>query len=177
MKIITSRKNLSSSLLLGALLVLTIMPLGSPAAFAEEVDDNIYNYLQILRSDLNTAKVQLVNDIMKLSPADAKTFWPIYREYENEQSNQAISRAEFIVEFVQCHKDGTFNNAKAADMAARWFKAQQKRLKLLKQYHRRIEKALSPVQAAQFLQIENQIGIFIDMTIASEMPMVGERIK
>ena len=38
-----------------------------------------------------------------------------------------------------------------------------------------IEKALSPIQSGQFLQIENQLAIFVDMTIASEIPLVGEK--
>ena len=75
------------------------------------------------------------------------------------------------------HKDGTFDNAKAKDMAKRWFKSQRARLDLLEKYHGKIEKALSSVQAGQFLQIENQIGLFIDVTIASEMPVVGKKGK
>jgi len=174
MKALLSLKTIN----LAALLALTVMmALPSRAAPAAEVDDNIYNYLQLLRSDFNSAKVEIVNRIMKLSAADAKKFWPIYREYETELGKQAINRAEFIAEFVQTHKDGTLDNAKARSMAKRWFKAQRARLDLLEKYHRKIEKALSSVQAGQFLQIENQINIFIDMTIAAEMPLVGEQIK
>ena len=160
--------------LLATAVMLALPSLAAPAA---EVDDNIYNYLQLLRSDVNSAKVEIINGIMKLSAEDAKKFWPIYREYENELGKQSINRAEFITEFVQSHKDGTFDNAKAKDMARRWFKAQRARLELLEKYHGRIEKSLSPIQAAQFLQIENQITIFIDMTIAAEMPQVGQGLK
>jgi len=161
--------------LLAVLAVTVMLALPALAAPAAEVDDNIYNYLQLLRSDFNSAKVEIVNRIMKLSAADAKKFWPIYREYENELGKQAVNRAEFIAEFVQSHKDGTFDNAKAKSMAKRWFKAQRARLDLLEKHHRKIEKVLSSVQAGQFLQIENQINIFIDMTIAAEMPLVGEK--
>jgi hypothetical protein len=159
------------------LLLLSVAPLCGPSAFAQEVDDNVYNYLQLMRSDLNSMKVELVNGVMRLSEADAATFWPIYHEYERELGRLAVSRAELAVEFVQSHRDGVFDDARAADVAGRWLNAQRARLKLLEKYHRKIAKALSPVQAAQFLQIENQIGIFIDMTIASEMPLVGERIN
>jgi len=154
--------------------MLALPSLATPPA---EVDDNIYNYLQLLRSDFNSAKVEIVNRIMKLSADDAKEFWPIYHDYENQLGKQAVNRAEFIAEFVQSNKDGTFDNAKAKDMAKRYFKAQRARYDLLEKYHRKIEKALSSVQAAQFLQIENQINIFIDMTIAAEMPLVGEKIR
>jgi hypothetical protein len=159
-----------------AVLVLTtFLHAAVSAEPAAAVNDNIYNYLQLLRSDVNSAKVELVNGILKLSAEDAKKFWPIYRDYENELGKLAVNRAELVTEFVQAHKDGTFDNTKAKDMGKRWFKSQRARLDLLEKYHGKIEKALSAVQAGQFLQIENQIGLFIDVAIASEMPKVGTK--
>jgi hypothetical protein len=155
----------------------TIFWLPASNAPAAEVDNNIYNYLQLLRSDFNSAKVEIVNNIMKLSAEDAKKFWTIYRAYEDELGKQAVNRAELVAEFVQAHKDGTFNNAKAKEVAKRWFKEQRARLDLLQEYHGKIEKALSSVQAGQFLQIEHQLGILVDLTIAAEMPLVGEAKK
>jgi len=163
---------------LAAFLVLAaLLGAATPPARGADVNDNIYNYLQLLRSDVNSLKVELVDSIMKLSAADAKKFWPIYREYENELGKLAISRAELVTEFVQSHKDGSFDNPKAKDIARRWFKSQRARLDLLEKYHGKIEDALTSVQAGQFLQIENQIGLFIDVTIASEMPTVGVKSK
>ena len=163
--------------LTAALVLTTLAAVVAPAAQAAAVNDNLYNYLQLMRSDLNSTKVELVNRIMKLSEDDAKKFWPLYRDYENELGKLATDRAELITEFVQTHQDGTFDNAKAKEMAKRWFKSQRARLGLLEKYHGKIEKALSPVQAGQFLQIENQIGLFIDVAIASEMPVVGTKPK
>jgi hypothetical protein len=163
---------------LAALLtLLALPPMLLTAAPVAKVDDNIYNYLQLLRSDFNSAKVEIIDRIMKLSAEDAKKFWPMYRAYENELGTQAIRRAELITEFVQSHKDGTFDNARAKDMAKRWFKVQRARLDLIQKYHGRIAKALSPIQAGQFLQIENQLAIFVDITIAGEMPLVGEKVR
>lgn len=167
-------KTIKLTLLLAMVARLT---LPATAAAAAAMDDNLYNYFQLLRSESNSAKVEVVNRIMKLSADDAKKFWPLYHEYENELGKQAVNRAEFIAEFIQAHRDGTFDNAKAAGMATRWFKGQRARLDLLEKYHGKIETSLSAVQAGQFLQIENQINIFIDMTIAAEMPLVGEQIK
>jgi len=174
MKTLSFMKTIKLAALLALLAVLALPLTAAPVA---KVDDNIYNYLQLLRSDFNSAKVEIINGIMKLSADEAKKFWPIYREYEGELGTQAIQRAEFIAEFVQSHKDGTFDNPRAKDMAKRWFKVQRARLDLIEKYHGKIEKALSPIQAGQFLQIENQLAIFIDMTIASEMPLVGAKAK
>jgi len=154
-----------------------LLSLRAAPAQAAGDDDNIYNYLQVLRSDFNSAKVEIINRIMKLSVEDAKKFWPVYREYENELGKLAITRTELIAQFVKAHKDGSFDNAKAKDMAKRWFKSQRERLDLLEKYYEKFEKLLSPVQAGQFLQIENQLGLFVDITIAAEMPVVGEVTK
>src|SRR3974390_337962 len=166
---------MNSIKLLSVLALTTLLNMPAPAAPGAAVNYNIFNYLQLMRSDVNSAKVEIVNSIMKLSADDAKKFWPIYRDYENELGDLAIDRAELIQEFVKAHKDGTFENEKAKDMAKRWFKSQRARLDLLEKYHGKIQKALSPVQAGQFLQIENQMGLFIDVTIASEMPVVGTK--
>jgi hypothetical protein len=170
-------KNYKSLLTGWAAVVVIAMVLSGAPARAAQVNDNIYNYLQLLRSDFNSVKVDLVNKIMKLSEDDAKKFWPIYRNYENELGDQSISRAELVTEFVQSHRDGTFDNVKAKEIAKRWFKSQRARLDLLEKYHGKIQKTLTAVQAGQFLQIENQLALFVDMTIASEMPMVGEQKK
>jgi hypothetical protein len=163
---------------LATLVMLGMLPgLVTPAARAADVSDNVYNYIQLLRSDMNSLKVELVNSIMKLSADEAKKFWPIYRDYENELGKLAINRAELVGDFVKAHSDGSFDNAKAKDIAKRWFKSQRARLDLLDNYHGKIEKALTPVQAGQFLQIENQLGLFIDLAIASEMPVVGSKPK
>ncbi|HXI50081.1 MAG TPA: hypothetical protein VNH84_01190, partial [Candidatus Saccharimonadales bacterium] len=104
-----------------AAIIIAAVSLLTPFAPATEVDDNIINYLQLLRSDFNSGKVELINRIMKLSAEDAAKFWPIYKEYENELGKQAISRAELITEFVRSHQDGSFDNSKAEDIADRWF--------------------------------------------------------
>ena len=156
--------------------LLSLLVLLTPARGAE-VDDNIYNYLQVLRSDFNSTKVELINKIMKLSADEAQKFWPIYRQYENELAQMAVGRAELIAEFVKSHQDGTFDNPRADDIASRWFKGQRARLDLMEKYHKKVKKTLTPIRAGQFLQIEHQLGIFIDMTIAAEMPLVGEQKK
>ncbi len=40
-------------------------------------------------------------------------------------------------------------------------------------YYQRISTAVSPIRAAQFLQVEHQLALFVDLSIASEMPVVG----
>ena len=83
-----NRRTSSGALLLGLLLLaFAWIPVGL-AGPAGEIDDNIYNYLQLLRSDFNSAKVEVVNRIMKLSASDAKAFWPIYRAVRSTEHTE-----------------------------------------------------------------------------------------
>src|SRR4051794_11515338 len=46
--------------------------------------DRAYAYLDSARSNISKGKVDSINQVMKLTPAEAETFWPIYHEYEKE---------------------------------------------------------------------------------------------
>jgi hypothetical protein len=54
---------------------------------------------------------------------------------------------------------------------------QQKKHPRSARVNAKIKKALTSVQAGQFLQIDNQLGLFIEVVIASEMPTVGTKGK
>ena len=80
-----------------------------------------------------------------------------------------------IRDFARLHLSGTLDNMNAADLAARWLKNTQERIDLWKKYHKQISRAVSPIRAAQFLQVEHQMALFIDLNIATEMPVVGAK--
>ncbi|HUK83716.1 MAG TPA: hypothetical protein VLZ12_13925 [Verrucomicrobiae bacterium] len=141
--------------------------------FAQQAPvDNTRAYLEVLRSDFNADKVTLYNRVLQLSEPEAKKFWPIYRDYERELVALSDQRLELIRDFFTRQEAGKLTNEASADIADRWLKTVQTRLDLWKKYHRKISKAVSPTRAAQFLQLENQIALFIDIAIASEMPAI-----
>lgn len=167
--------------LLAALLVAVVLPVSAQSAPPLQVRNNVYNYMQLLNSETNTAKIELINKVMALSEADARKFWAIYREYEVEAAKLNVGKTEFVAEYIRQHRgarpDPSVSNARASDMARRWFKLERARLDLLERYFERIEKEMSAFQAAQFLQIEYELNLFLDVTIAREIPLVSERIQ
>jgi len=60
----------------------------------------------------------------------------------------------------------------ADSLAKRAFKIREKKLELLKDYYKKIKKATSPVIAARFLQVEYDIGLLLDLEIASDLPLL-----
>ncbi len=137
--------------------------------------DDARAYFEVLRSDFNSGKVRIVNNAMKLTEAEADQFWPIYRSYEQDLAPIGDRKLALIREFLANHNAGTLNDEKSKELAAKWLENAQDRLDLWKKYHARISERISPVRAAQFLQVENQMALFLDLCIASEMPLIGSK--
>ncbi len=52
------------------------------------------------------------------------------------------------------------------------FSLLEKRLKLQEKYYKEFAKALNPVLAAKFMQIERQINAIVDLQISDEIPLI-----
>ena len=139
--------------------------------------DDTRAYLEILRSDFNADKVALYNRVLQLTEPEAKKFWPIYRDYERELMKLSDQRLELIRDFFAHDEAGKLTNDASKEIANRWLKSVQARLDLWKKYHKKISEAVSPTRAAQFLQLENQLALFIDLAIASEMPAIKPAVS
>ena len=66
--------------------------------------------------------------------------------------------------------DNTANN-----LAERALNIQKQKLDLLGKYYEKIKQATSPMIAARFLQVEYQIGLLLDVEIASKMPLLTDK--
>lgn len=156
---------LLSAVAVGLGLVQAQAPVAAPA-------DDARAYFEVLRSDFNSAKISTINEVTKLTGPEADAFWPVYRNYEKELAAVSDRKLALIRKFGDLHQGGALTDAAAKELAAEWLENAQDRLDLWKKHHKRISKAVSPLRAAQFLQIENQIALFVDMQIASEMPVI-----
>jgi len=135
--------------------------------------DDVRAQFEVLRSDFNTNKIRTFNQVLKLTGPEAELFWPIYRNYEKELAAVGDEKLALIREFATHYKQGSLSNQNAKPMAEKWLKNVQMRLDLWKKYHQKISQAVSPMRAAQFLQVENQMALFVDIAIASEMPQIA----
>ena len=164
------------------LLLAAVLPLGSVTAFTQtgpkSADpDDLRAVLETLRSDVNGYKVRVINQAMQLTGPEAEKFWPIYRQYEQELGKVADKKIALIREFSDHCAQGTLDSKAANTLAQQWLKNVEARLDLWKKYHKKIAKAVSPARAAQFLQVENQVALFMDLNIAAEMPVLRTVIK
>jgi len=127
-------------------------------------------YMELLRSDLSTQKVAIITEGMELTDAQADVFWPIYRKYDAELTTLNDTRIAVIKDYAQNYDQMT--EAKADDLTKRTFAFLESRIKLQKKYYKEFSKALSPVLAAKYMQIERSINTLMDFQIMSEIPLV-----
>ena len=139
--------------------------------------DDARAYFEVLRSDFNAGKIRALNQVMKLTVEEADKFWPIYRAYEKDLAAVGDRKLALIREFMTQRQAGTLGDENSRALAGEWLQNAQDRLDLWKKYHQQISEAVSPIRAAQFLQVENQMAIFVDLNIASEMPVIGDARK
>lgn len=162
------KRNLRSLFVTGACVLGVVA--SSDQTQVDAVPDDLRAAIEVLRSDVNSFKIRTLNEALQMTGPEAERFWPVYRRYEQELAVVGNEKIALLSEFHAHHTRGTFDDAAADALAKRWLKNVQARLDLWKKYYRQIAKAVSPARAAQFLQVEHQLALFLDLNIASEMP-------
>lgn len=154
-----------------ALIALLILGMAGSAVVAQETSQaaNQEAYLELLKSDLRTQKVAVITEAMQMTDADSAVFWPIYRKYDAELLALNDERIAVIKDFAQ--NFDTITAAKAEELTNRTFAFFENRLKLQKKYHKEFAKALNPILAAKYMQIERQINTLMDFQIQSQIPI------
>ncbi len=144
---------------------------GKPQAQAvDDRDVNLRAYVELLRSDVRSQKVAILTQVMEFTEAEDAKFWPIYREYDVELSGLNDERIGLIREYTKNY--GAMTDEVADRIASGVLGLEAKRNALKQKYYERIKTALSPMKAAKFLQVENQLLMIIDLQIASALPVV-----
>ena len=147
--------------ILGALALATI---GTAPLQAQE------NLMEMVRSDVRAEAQQIMAVALQLTDEQAQIFWPMYREYELDRSKWGDSRLGLIKQYAEQYE--MMSDAAAAELVESWFAIQADRMELYKGFYNRVSEALGASVAARFLQVENQLGMLIDLQIAQEMPLV-----
>ena len=133
-------------------------------------DPSPEKYLELLRSDLRTGKVEVLTEALDLTEPQAQAFWPIYREYDAAASAIGDRRVALVKRFAE--KYGTIADEEAGVFAKEWFDIQKDRMKLREKYFGKVAKATSNKVAARFTQVEYTIDTLMDLQIAAELPLM-----
>ena len=139
-------------------------------AASDTQDKNIKEYIELLRTDVRQQKAEIMGSMMLLGPDQAAKFWPIYNEYDAALKKLNDQRTSNTLEYARSY--GQMTDAKADELIRKALQYQQQRSDLLARYYDRVKQSLGAIQAARFVQIENQLLMLIVLRIASSLPVV-----
>jgi hypothetical protein len=146
-------------------------PAQAPAAGAPSEEQNMQEYIALLRKDVRSQKSAVMSQVMQLDPDQAAKFWPIYRDYDAALTKLNDQRVATIKEYARSYDAMT--DAKADELVHKAMSYQKQRAELLAQYYDKMKQALGGVTAARFLMVESQMLLIIDLQIDSSLPIVG----
>jgi hypothetical protein len=126
--------------------------------------------IQLLRSDLQSGKNQVIADTMKFTDPESRAFWPVYRDYVRDQQVIADKRLGLITDYAQ-HIE-TLDDSKAKEMSQRMLNIENESVKLREKYWPRFEQALGAKRAAKFYQVDNRLSLMINVQLASQIPLI-----
>jgi hypothetical protein len=144
----------------------TIVFLSAVVLNAQNVDDLI----EVLKSNIKTERKAIIIESMNFTEKESAAFWPVYDKFEVELEKLANNRVKNIKEYANNYEKMT--DKKAEELIKNSLKFQEDRVSLNKKYYSKFAKALTPMTAAKYMQLENQIQLIMDLKIASELPMI-----
>jgi hypothetical protein len=133
---------------------------------------NTRAYIQLLSADLSAKKEQIVRETMQLNDQQAAIFWPIYRDYQAEQNKLITEKLAIIADYSQ--NFSSITDEKADQLAQRMMQLDEKRMALREKYYGTMKKALSPILAVRFFQVEHQLQLIVDLQLAANLPIMEQ---
>jgi len=128
--------------------------------------DNMRFVVEKIRAD----KRLLVAENMQLTEAEAKAFWPLYDQYQNELFLLRARTVKLITDYTEAYENMTNDTAKRLLDEAVNIEALG--LKLRQAYLPRFREVLPDIKVVRYYQMENKINAALAYEIAAKIPLI-----
>lgn len=149
---------------------IVIMLCGLPGASVAQ--DQPADNMQILREKITADKKLLVAMNMDLTESEAKGFWPVYEQYQNDLQKINQHMANLLESYAEDYRNKSLTDAKAKKLIDQATSIDRAEADLKGTYARKLGKVLPAKKVIRYLQIENKIRAVVKYDIASGVPLV-----
>ena len=164
-------KFITSALLICALAAASPAIAQSKGSAPANADKGAKN-MEILREKLKADKKLIIATNMKLTDAEAKAFWPIYDAYQKDIAAINDRMVKVVMDYADAYNKGPVTNEAAKKLLNDALSIEEAEVKLKRAYVPKLEKAVSDVKVALYLQIENKIRALLRFELAANIPLV-----
>ena len=144
----------------------TIVMIITPVLGQDKPTDSMQIVIEKVRAD----KKLLVAANMQLTETEAKAFWPVYEQYQNELFILRSRSAKLINDYTEAFKDISDDTARR--LLNEYMTIESLGLKLRKAYLPKFRKVLPEKKVIRYYQIENKIQAALYSEIAVRIPLV-----
>ena len=137
-----------------------------PGIAQDKPADNMQIVLEKIRAD----KKLFVAENMQLTEAEAKAFWPVYDQYQDELFLLRTRTAKLIKDFSDAYEK--MANETAKKLMDEYMTIETLGPKLRQTYLPKFRKVLPEVKVVRYYQIENKINAALMYEIASNIPLL-----
>jgi len=163
-------KKLAASVFAAAVLMTAASSVWAEDKIADVTD------MDALRKAVRADKKAYVGSVLKLTPAEAKKFWPAYDTYQRDL-DVANRRRAVVVEAIVI-MDRPLSDLYAKTLANELILADEQEIKARRTLHNRLIRPvpgrtiMPAAKAARYLQLESKIRALQAYDIASTIPLV-----
>lgn len=144
-----------------------IISLGAmPAVSQEKPSDNMQIVLEKIRAD----KKLLVAGSMQLTEAEAKAFWPVYQQYQDELFLLRARSANLIKDYADAYENMSDDTAKK--LLDEYMTIEALGPELRQAYLPKFRSVLPEAKVARYYQIENKIQAVLFYELAAKIPLM-----
>jgi hypothetical protein len=144
--------------------------LGVPGYSAAQ--DKPADNMKILRDKIRADKKLLVGLNMELTESQAKSFWPIYEQYQKDLQNINRRMVKVLEGYADDYRNKSLTDDKAKKLIDEALAIDKAEADLKSAYAPKLAKVLPAIKVARYLQIENKIRAVVKYDIASGVPLV-----
>jgi hypothetical protein len=143
--------------------VLAVLPTSASAQSEDEMLDTV-------RATLKTERRAAVETAMQFTEAEGKAFWPLYDAYRAEMDKVTEKIKQLVISYSAAYPNVTTENAKNG---LKEIVALEKQIAAIRGTHlTKIGKAISPIKAMRFAQVDMRLDITNRLALASQVPLV-----
>ena len=143
-----------------------VMAMVVPGISQEKPADNMQVVLEKIRAD----KKLLVAENMQLTEAEAKAFWPVYNQYQDELFLLRTRTAKLIKDYAEAYDKMTNDTAKK--LLDELVSIEALGPKLRQAYLPKFRKVLPETKVVRYYQIENKINAALMYELAANIPLM-----
>ncbi len=126
----------------------------------------------LMQSVYGMQKKDLIAKHMKIEAGQADLFWQMYDEYEIARKEIGTKRVKNIVQYAEKYENLTGEDADLLVKAS--MDVQKSFIGLWEKTYKKMAKSISPVTAAQFIQVEMFFENMVRQELSMDIPLIGE---